>query len=43
MTVALVLLAYAACASTLGARVLARARWTAKAPLLGILTYLAAE
>jgi Zn-dependent protease with chaperone function len=43
MTVALVLLAYAACVGTLGARVLARARWTARAPLLGILTYLAAE
>lgn len=43
MTVALVLLAYAACAGTLGARVLARARWTARAPLLGIVTYLAAE
>lgn len=42
MTVALVLLAYAACAGTLGARVLARARWTHRAPLLGILTYLAA-
>src|SRR5689334_24090113 len=43
MTVALVLLAYAACAGTLGARMLASARWTARAPLLGILTYLAAE
>jgi Zn-dependent protease with chaperone function len=43
VTVALVLLAYAACAGNLGARVLARARWTARAPLLGILTYLAAE
>jgi Zn-dependent protease with chaperone function len=43
VTVALVLLVYAACAGTLGARVLARARWTARAPLLGILTYLAAE
>jgi Zn-dependent protease with chaperone function len=42
VTVAALLLAYAACVSTLGARVLARARWTAKAPLLGILTYLAA-
>jgi Zn-dependent protease with chaperone function len=42
VTVAFVLLAYAACAGTLGARVLARARWTARAPLLGILTYLAA-
>jgi Zn-dependent protease with chaperone function len=42
VTVALVLLAYAACAGTVGARVLARARWTARAPLLGILTWLAA-
>lgn len=42
MTVALVLLAYAACAGTVGSRVLARARWTDRAPLLGILTYLAA-
>jgi Zn-dependent protease with chaperone function len=42
VTVAALLLAYAACVSTLGARVLARARWTARAPLLGILTYLAA-
>ena len=42
MTVALVLLAYAACAGTLGARVLARARWTARAPMLGILISLAA-
>ena len=41
MTVAAVLLAYAAGVGTLGARVLARARWTARAPLLGILTYLA--
>ena len=41
MTVAAVLLAYAAFGGTLGARVLARARWTARAPLLGILTYLA--
>ena len=41
MTVAAVLLAYAAFVGTLGARVLARARWTARAPLLGILTYLA--
>ena len=39
---AAVLLAYAGCVGTLGARVLARARWTARAPLLGILTYLAA-
>lgn len=42
MTVAAVLLVYAACMGTFGARVLARARWTARAPLLGILTYLAA-
>jgi Zn-dependent protease with chaperone function len=42
VTVALVLLAYAAFAGTVGARVLARSRWTARAPLLGILTYLAA-
>ena len=42
MTAALVLLAYAACAGTVGARVLARARWTTRAPLLGMLTYLAA-
>ena len=42
MTVAVVLLAYAGCFGTLGARVLGRARWTARAPLLGILTCLAA-
>jgi Zn-dependent protease with chaperone function len=42
VTVALALLAYAACLGTLGARPLARARWTARAPLLGIATYLAA-
>jgi Zn-dependent protease with chaperone function len=42
VTVAAVLLAYAACVGTLGSRVLARARWTAQAPLLGIITYLAA-
>ena len=42
MTVAAVLLAYAAFVGMLGARVLARARWTARAPLLGILTYLPA-
>ena len=41
MTVALVLLAYAGVVGTVGARVLARAPWTARAPLLGILTYLA--
>jgi bla regulator protein blaR1 len=42
VTVAAVLLAYAGCFGTVGPRVLARARWTARAPLLGILTYLAA-
>ena len=42
MTVAAVLLGYAACVGTLGARVLGRAGWTARAPLLGIITYLAA-
>jgi Zn-dependent protease with chaperone function len=42
VTVAVVLLAYAGCAGTGGARLLARARWTARAPLLGMLTYLAA-
>ena len=42
MTVGAVLLAYAACVGTLGARLLGRARWTSRAPLLGIVTYLAA-
>jgi hypothetical protein len=42
VTVAAVLLVYAACAGTLGARMLGRARWTARAPLLAIVTYLAA-
>ncbi|HME66765.1 MAG TPA: M56 family metallopeptidase [Streptosporangiaceae bacterium] len=42
MTVAVVLVAYAACVGMLGPRVLARARWTARAPLLAIVTYLAA-
>jgi len=42
VTVAAVLLAYAACAGTLGSRMLARARWTARAPLLAIITYLTA-
>ena len=42
MTVAAALLVYAASVGIFGARVLARARWTARAPLLGILTYLAA-
>ena len=42
MTVAVILLAYAACAGTLGSRMLGRAKWTSAAPLLGIVTYLAA-
>jgi len=42
VTVAAVLLAYAACAGTLGAAMLRRARWTARAPLLAIVTYLTA-
>ena len=41
MTVAAILLAYAAGVGMLGARMLARARWTARAPLLAIITYLA--
>ena len=43
MTVAAVLLAYAAGLGVLGSRMLGRARWTARAPLLGIVVYLAAE
>ena len=42
MTVALVLVAYAACVGIMGPRMLGRARWTARAPLLAIVTYLAA-
>ena len=42
MTVAAVLLAYAACTGTLGSRLLGRAGWTDRAPLLAIFTYLAA-
>ena len=42
MTVAAILLAYAAVVGTLGARMLARARWPVRAPLLGVITYLAA-
>lgn len=42
MTVAVALLAYAVCAGTVGARLLARARWAVRAPLLAIVTYLAA-
>src|ERR1700733_11295232 len=32
---------YAVCAGTLGSRLLGRARWTARAPLLAVVTYLA--
>ncbi len=42
MTVGGVLLLYAACVGTLGSRVLGRARWTARAPLLAIVIYLTA-
>ncbi len=42
MTVAAVLLVYAACAGTLGSRLLGRANWTGRAPLMGIVAYLAA-
>ena len=42
MTIGAVLLAYAACVGTLGSRVLGRARWTSRAPLLAIFTYLTA-
>ena len=42
VTVAAVLVAYAGCLGILGSRMLGRARWTARAPLLAIVTYLAA-
>ena len=42
MTVGAALVAYAACLGILGPRMIARARWTARAPLLAIVTYLAA-
>jgi Zn-dependent protease with chaperone function len=42
VTIAVVLVAYAVCVGTLGARMLGRARWTARAPLLAMITYLAA-
>jgi len=42
VTVAAVLVAYAACLGTLGSRLLCQARWTVRAPLLAIVTYLAA-
>jgi bla regulator protein blaR1 len=42
VTVAAALVAYAACLGILGPRMIGRARWTARAPLLAIVTYLAA-
>lgn len=42
MTVGAVLLAYAACAGMLGPRLLGRAGWITRAPLLAIVLYLAA-
>jgi hypothetical protein len=42
VTIGAVLLAYAACVGTLGSRMLGRAGWTGRAPLLGIVTYLTA-
>ena len=42
MTIGAVLLAYAACVGTLSSRMLGRARWISRAPLLGIFTYLTA-
>ncbi len=42
MTVGALLLAYVASVGTLGSRLLGQARWTARAPLLAIVTYLAA-
>jgi Zn-dependent protease with chaperone function len=42
VTIAAVLTAYAVCVGTLGSRVLGRARWPARAPLLAVVIYLAA-
>ena len=42
MTVAVILLVYAVGVSTAGSRLLGRARWAVRAPLLGIVIYLAA-
>jgi Zn-dependent protease with chaperone function len=42
VTIAVVLVAYAVCVGTLGARMLGRAKWTARAPLLAMVSYLAA-
>jgi hypothetical protein len=41
VTVAAILIVYAACAGTVGSWMLGRARWPARAPLLAIITYLA--
>ena len=42
MTVGVALLLYMACAGAFGPRVLRRTSWTDRAPLLGIVIYLAA-
>jgi Zn-dependent protease with chaperone function len=42
VTVATVLVLYAACVGTMGSRMLGRATWPGRAPLLAIVTYLAA-
>jgi len=42
VTVAAALVAYSVCLGILGPRMIGRARWTARAPLLAIVTYLAA-
>jgi transposase len=42
VTITVVLVAYAVGVGTLGARILGRARWTERAPLLAIVTYLTA-
>lgn len=42
MTVAAALVLYAACVGTLGSRMLGRATWPARAPMLAIVTYLSA-
>jgi Zn-dependent protease with chaperone function len=42
VTIGAVLLAYAACVGTLSSRMLGRARWISRAPLLAIFTYLTA-
>ncbi|MEP7024047.1 MAG: M56 family metallopeptidase [Actinomycetota bacterium] len=42
MTVGAMLLGYAVCVGTLGSRMLGRARWTARAPMLAVVAYLTA-